>query len=177
MKKLAWFAAFFILFYTTAEAQSSNTASIHWYSLTDAEKLSKDHPKKILIDIYTDWCGWCKRLDATTWKDSNVVKYVNDHFYAVKLNAESHETIHYKGQDFAYDSDSRMNTIAPQFMSQSGGYPTVTYLDEKFQVLSPVPGYMPPDVMMKVLHYFGDNIYLTTDWNSYYNSKGSSTSN
>ena len=55
--------------------------------------LTEENPKKIFIDVYTDWCGWCKRMDNTTFKDSVMVKFLNDNFYCVKLNAEQKEDI------------------------------------------------------------------------------------
>ena len=128
----------------------SESNGIKWMSITEAEQLVKKNPKKIIIDIYTDWCGWCKRLDATTYKDANIIKYVNDNFYAVKLNAESKDKITYQNQEYTYDPARRINSIASNFLSQSGGYPTTTFLNEKLEVISVVPGYMATDMMSNV---------------------------
>jgi thioredoxin-related protein len=46
-------------------------------------------------------------------------------------------------------------------------YPTVVFLDETFQMLSPVPGYQKPDAFMNIARYFGDNIYKDKDWKTY----------
>ncbi|MEO6168327.1 MAG: DUF255 domain-containing protein [Chitinophagales bacterium] len=148
----------------------NKTEGIKWMSITEAEKLSTQHPKKILIDIYTDWCGWCKKLDATTYKDPSVVAYLNANFYAVKLNAESKEKISYQNKEYAYDPAQRINGVAANFMSSSSGYPTTTFLDEKFNVISVVPGYMQTDMMNNVLSYINGNHYLNTDWNTYLSS-------
>ncbi|MBX7107900.1 MAG: thioredoxin family protein [Chitinophagales bacterium] len=155
----------------SAQAQSEG---VKWMSITEAEKLNASHPKKILIDIYTDWCGWCKKLDATTYKDPRIVKYLNDNFYAVKLNAESKETITFQNKDYAYDPARRINAVAANFLSSSGGYPTTTFLDEKLQVISIVPGYMQSDMMNNVLSFFAENHYLNTDWNTYLSSLNTS---
>jgi thioredoxin-related protein len=154
---------------SSLSAQTSNNG-IKWMSIGDAEKASKEHPKKIIIDVYTDWCGWCKRLDATTYTDEKVVKYINDNYYAVKLNAESKDKIVYQGKEYNYDASQRINTVATNFLSQSPGYPTTTFLGENFEVLSVVPGYMKADAMINVLKYFGENNYKTEDWNTYLNS-------
>jgi thioredoxin-related protein len=148
-------------------------ASIKWMSITEAEQLNKATPKKIIIDVYTDWCGWCKRLDATTYKDAGIVKYVNDNFYAVKLNAESKDKIVYQDKEYNYDPAHRINNIAVNFLNAQGGYPTTTFLNEKLEVISIVPGYMAADMMSNVLHFFGENHYLSTDWNSYLSSVNS----
>ncbi len=175
MRKIS-FVFFIMSFIASADifAQAVPEA-IKWMSISDAEKLSKEHPKKILIDVYTDWCGWCKRLDATTYKDPNIVKLLNDNFYAVKLNAESKDKISYQGQEYQFDASKRINTVAALFLNAQGGYPTTTFLDEKLQVISIIPGYLATDMMQNVLHYFSENHYLTTDWNTYLSSLSSVT--
>src|SRR6187397_3084056 len=66
---------------------------INWISLQEAEKLSKKQPRKIVVDVYTDWCGWCKKMDKSTFADAKTAAYVNKHYYAVKLDAETKEEI------------------------------------------------------------------------------------
>ncbi|MEZ5173952.1 MAG: DUF255 domain-containing protein [Bacteroidia bacterium] len=66
----------------------SQTDQINWMSFSEALEHSRTQPKKVFIDMYTDWCGWCKRMDITTFKHPEVVKYINEHYYAVKFNTE-----------------------------------------------------------------------------------------
>ena len=54
----------------------------------------------MFIDVYTDWCGWCKRMDASTFKDPTVAAYLNANFYPVKLNAETRDTITFNGKTY-----------------------------------------------------------------------------
>ena len=100
MKRIAIAFLLFTLITGTRLFAQDQAASIKWMSITEAEQLNKANPKKIIVDVYTDWCGWCKRLDATTYKDAGIVKYVNDNFYAVKLNAESKDKIVYQNQEY-----------------------------------------------------------------------------
>ncbi len=170
MKKVTVIFLFVALGLISKGFGQSENAGIKWVSISEAEALSKKNPRKILIDVYTDWCGWCKRLDATTYKDPNIVKLVNENFYAVKLNAESKDKIVYKDQEYTYDPARRINSIATNFLNAQGGYPTTTFLNENLEVLSIVPGYMNADMMGNVLHYFAENHYLKTDWNTYISS-------
>lgn len=167
MKKVTILLFLVSLAFTSKLLAQNEASSIKWMSITEAEKLSKENPKKIIIDVYTDWCRWCKQLDNTTYKNAAIVKYVNDNFYAVKLNAESKDKISYQGQEHEYDPAKRINNVAVNFLGSQAGYPTTTFLDEKLAVLSVVPGYQNADMMINILHYFGDNLYLTTDWNTY----------
>lgn len=154
----------------TAVSAMAQTAEIKWVSITEAEKLMKKNPKKVVVDIYTDWCGWCKRLDATTYKDPAVVEYINKNYYAVKFNAESKEAISFQGTSYAYDASRRTNSLTSVLMGNSTGYPTTTFMNEKLEVISVVPGYQQPQMMKNILQYFGENHYLTKDWNSYIGS-------
>jgi thioredoxin-related protein len=77
-------------------------ASIQWLTWQEAADKAKVEPRKIFVDIYTDWCGWCKRMDATTFQDPRVIEYMNANFYAVKLNAEMKEEISFNDHIFKW---------------------------------------------------------------------------
>ncbi|MCS6916249.1 MAG: DUF255 domain-containing protein [Chitinophagales bacterium] len=156
-------------------AAAQSAPSINWISLSEAEQKMQKAPKKVLIDIYTDWCGWCKKLDATTYRDPRVVEYINEKFYAVKFNPEKQQSITFKGK--TYGMNGRNNAITPLLMGSSRGYPTTTFLDEKLEVISPVSGYQNAEMMLTILKYIGENHYQTTDWNSYMNGQKKSGSN
>ena len=66
---------------------------VKWYSIEEAVQLASEEPRVLVIDVYTDWCGWCKRMDATTFSDPAIAKIMNKHFYPVKLNAEDKEDV------------------------------------------------------------------------------------
>lgn len=152
-------------------SQNSNTKSveINWLSFEQAVEKNKTEPKKMFIDVYTHWCGWCKRMDATTFKDSAVVNYMNKNFHAVKLNAETKDTIRFQGNDFVYRAENRANDIAVSLLNKRMSYPTTVYLDENVAILSPLPGYLTAEQIMPVLKFYGDNIYKTKSWQDYTN--------
>jgi len=93
MKKILIIATVLISAVTTAQ-------EIKWMSMNEALEAQKENPKKIFMDVYTDWCGPCKLLDKKTFANKDVANYVNKHFYAVKFNAEGTEKVDY--QDFTY---------------------------------------------------------------------------
>jgi len=80
---------------------------IRWYTWAEAAELSKTAPKKIFIDLYTDWCGWCKKMDKSTFVDPSVVKYLNENFYPVKFNAERKDAIVFNETTFEYIKSGR----------------------------------------------------------------------
>jgi len=151
-------------------ASEENTAEeIKWYSWDEAIELANDEPKKIFIDLYTDWCGWCKRMDATTFQDPDVVAYMNEHFIAVKVDAEQKEEIEYKGNTFKFVDAGRrgVHQLAYSLLDGRLGYPSYVYLDENQNRITISPGYKPAERMVKELTYIAEEHYKTTDYESY----------
>ena len=77
-----------------------NAQEINWLTMNEALDKQKDQPKKIMIDMYTVWCGPCKMLDRNTFSNKKLAEYVNAKYYAVKFNAEADESDELKGNRF-----------------------------------------------------------------------------
>ncbi len=153
------------------QKEQSKLEKINWISFQKAVELNKSGtPRKIFIDMYTDWCGWCKKLDATTYMDKNVIEYLNKNYYAVRMDAEMKDTIIYDGKAFVNPEPSKSRStheLAYALLSGKLSYPTLVYLDEKMNMLSQVPGYMSAENLMPVLTYFGENNQGKISWEDY----------
>jgi thiol-disulfide isomerase/thioredoxin len=77
-------------------AKPVERVTINWMTLEEAMEKSKTEKRKIFVDVYTTWCGWCKHMDSTTFVSGAVAKYLNDHYYPVKFNAEQQNDIVFK---------------------------------------------------------------------------------
>lgn len=145
--------------------------AITWLKWEEAVKLAETekNPKKIFIDVYTDWCGWCKKMDKDTFQDPKVAEYMSKTYYMVKLDGEGKEPIEFKGRTFKFVPSGRSgyHEFAAALMQGKMSYPTTIFLDEKLNMLSPVPGYQKPGPFLKIAKYFGDNIHKEKDWNTY----------
>lgn len=165
MKKLLTLLSFLALFSVQAQEK------IQWMSIEEAYALTltEESPKKIFIDVYTDWCGWCKRMDQATFQNPEVVKYMNEHYYNVKFDAEQREDVEILGNTFKFVENGRRgyNELAAALLNGKMSYPTVVFMNGKFEMLSPVPGYQEPTGFMQVAKFFGDNIYRTKKWDEY----------
>lgn len=158
--------AFLMLFATSLSAQQ-----VDWLSWEEAVALTKNegNTKKVFIDVYTDWCGWCKKMDKDTFQNPEVAAYMNENFHMVKMDAEGKEPIEYNGKTFKFVPSGRRgyHELAAALLKGRMSYPTVVFLDEDMNMLSPVPGYQKVEPFMQIARYFGDNIYKEQDWKTY----------
>ena len=149
---------------------------IHWMSIEEALAKQKEEPKKIFLDAYTKWCGPCKMLDRNTFHDKNVVKYVNEHFYAVKFDAEGPDPITFKGKVYKnpnYVEGKRGRNGVHELTMAFGvrAYPTMLFFDEQADILMPVKGYLKPPQLELYLKLVAQDDYKKinsdAEWNAY----------
>lgn len=172
MQKLVIATFIFILGSGTLCAQNA----IKWMSFNEAIKAQKKEPRKIFMDVYTDWCGPCKLLDQNTFQNKDVASYVNANYYAVKFNAEGTESINY--QDFTYTNPSydpnRKGRNSQHLFAHAmkiNAYPSVVFFDEKGNLIQPLPGYKTPQQLEIFLKMIKSDAYksITTAeaWQEY----------
>ncbi len=146
---------------------------VKWHTLQEAEQLSRQTPKPIFIDTYTDWCGWCKKMDQETFSNSVIAEILNTKFYPVKFNAEGNESITFLGTTFINDGKAgKAHQLAVALLQGRLSYPTVVFMtqkDKKYQV-SPVPGFRQPKEMEILLSYFADQAFESQKWEDYQKS-------
>jgi thioredoxin-related protein len=158
----------------SAIAQADN---INWTSFEEAVELNKEEPRKFFIDFYTDWCGWCKRLDAVTFKDPEVIQLIDQHYYAIKFDAEQKEEIVFgeKTYQFVKPPNSRRgyHELAATIMQGRMSYPTMVILevdesDSKVMILTPIAGYVDGTKLEPILEYLGKDLHLQeVNWEEY----------
>ena len=158
-----------IVLMATAFTPAGDEVTVKWLTFEEAVEKSKTEKKKIFIDVYTDWCGWCKVMDQKTFNQPVIAKYLNDNFYPVKFNAEQREDVTFRDTTFKFiPSGSRgYHQLAAALLQNKMSYPTVVFLDENFNLIQPLPGYQKPDAFEPILKYFGSDGYKTTDWESW----------
>ncbi len=153
------------------------TKGINWMSFEEAVAAQKTNPKKIMIDAYTNWCGPCKMLEKNTFQNTDVAKYVNENYYAVKFNAEGNETINFRDRAYTnpgYDATkpnkrNASHQLAQYFRIQA--YPTILFLDETAEVITPLKGYYKPTQLEIYLKLFATDDFKVVksaeEWEAY----------
>ena len=170
MKKLIYL--FLLIPFLSFCQNKKKGEEIHWMTWQEAVKANEKAPKKMLIDVYTEWCGWCKKMDKSTYEDKNVVKYINANYYAVKMDAEMEDTIQFNNHTFTKTEPGNKKSphqLAVALLNGKMGYPSTVFLDEKFNMLTPVQGYLEVDHIEMYLKFFGQNIYSSKKWEEYEN--------
>ncbi len=160
-----------LLFFMVSLPLTIQAQEVNWLSWEEAVKLAETDkdPKKIFVDVYTDWCGWCKKMDKDTFQNTEVAAYMAKNFYMVKMDGEGKDPIEFKGKTYKFVPSGRKgyHEFAAALMQGKMSYPTTIFLDEKMNMLSPVPGYQKPKPFLEIAKYFGDDIYKDKDWKTY----------
>ncbi|MDG1849506.1 MAG: thioredoxin fold domain-containing protein [Flavobacteriales bacterium] len=161
MKKLLYSLLLLSIFSANTFAQGDQ---IQWRTIEEVEALQLKEARKVLMDVYTTWCGPCKLMMKNTFSNKNVIDYINKNYYAVKFDAESGRDVTFKGNVYsnpgyspnAYRKSSHQLAQALNVSS----YPTVIYMDENMEVIAPIKGYLKPNQIELYLKLFAENIYL-----------------
>ena len=153
---------------------------INWMSLEEAVAMQKKNPKKIMMDVYTNWCGPCKLLDKNTFQNKNVADYVNEHYYAVKFNGEGNDVINFNDREFKnerYNPDLANRRNSAHDLTRYfkvNAYPTMVFIDENGGFIFPLRGYKTPQELELYLKMFknDDHLQMKTQeaFNEYYNA-------
>ena len=158
------------LFAQSTPAKPESGKAIKWITFEEALLLNQKKPRMIFVDIYTDWCGWCKKMDTETFSDPAVASYINKKYYAVKLNAEQSETIIFKEQEFVNPNPGKSRSthlLAMALLKNERLYPSYVILDKASDWTFKLKGYKTPVELMPILKYYGDGDYKKMSWGEF----------
>ena len=145
---------------STANEPESYT-EVPWVSISDVENKISKKSKKVIVDVYTEWCGPCKMMDRNTFTDPVVIDVLGKKFYPVKFNAEGPEAVKFKGQDYQ-NANFNPNTPsnrrnAPHDLARFfavRGYPSLVIMDENLNILERIVGYKTPAQLLPLLEKY-----------------------
>lgn len=129
---------------------------VHWVSMDEAVQASKKDGKMIWVDVYTDWCGWCKKMDKSTYRDTALIRYMNTYFHAVRLDAEAPE-MQVDGRKYAMSG--QFNEYAVGLLAGQMAFPTTVVLEGNGKGLFKEGGYIDAQTMRLVAAFFAEGAY------------------
>lgn len=164
------FLSILMTFAVLKSLTAQEKVKINWLSFEQAVELNTKNPKKIFIDVYTDWCSWCKVMDNNTFTNPIIADYLNKNYYTVKLNAEMKDTVKFNNTVFinpAPIAQRGTHQLAASLLQGNMSYPAYVFLNESFQKLTDVRGYIKSKEFEPMIKFFGDNAFQTQTWETY----------
>lgn len=150
-----------ILLFSFAFSQNK-TNSVTWNEFEKGVELSKKSNKKLLVDVYTDWCTWCKKMDSDVYANDKIQNYLKNNFVTVKLNAEGTKPVKYMDTTFTPPDFSRGMGVT--------GYPATLFFTATGEPITLLPGYIEAPMFLNVLKYISENRYKNESFDSFVKS-------
>lgn len=140
---------------------------LNWLTLAEVEEKLKNEPRPVLIDLYTDWCGYCKAMDKKTYSNQNLIKYLNEKFYTIKINAETKADLTWKGKTYRYNTAYKTNELALSLTNGELAYPSTIILPADDSAPQTIAGLIEIKDMELITKYFGENKYGVVSFDDY----------
>jgi thioredoxin-related protein len=157
-----------LLFFITSSfgQKEGGKNSFSWLSPQQVSQNVAQNPKPVIIDVYTDWCHYCKLMDKTTWTHPQLRNYVSEHFYPIKFNAESKDDVQWMGKTYSFKPAYKVHMLAAEWLKGNMVFPSTVIIPEDGEPVI-LPGMMSPVELEPVLRYFGEGYYKTTTWQGF----------
>jgi thioredoxin-related protein len=167
MQKLKPALFFCLVILCSATFKTGSSEKIQWLKIDDISAKVKEQSKPVLIDLYADWCYWCKVMDKKTYSNSKVIAYINEHFYSAKVNAEMKDNVSWKDKTYKYNSKYQINDFSLFLTYGRASFPTTVIIADEQSAPIPIAGYMEPKELEPILKYFGEGAYKTMNFKEF----------
>jgi len=157
-----------VLFIAVAYRPAPPKDKLEWLTLQEAQEKFQKEKRPILVDLYTDWCGWCKVMDKKTYTNKNLISYITDKFYPVKMDAETRKAIEFNGKTYNFNSNYKTHDLAIYLTSGQLAYPTTVIIPTDGSQPQAIPGYLEPKDLEPIVKYFGEGKYGTVSFEEYH---------
>lgn len=153
--------------FSFAKVNPTDKEKINWLTMEELNVKMKSEPKPVIIDLYTNWCYWCKVMDKKTYTNPKVISYINEHFYAVKVNAETKEAVQWDNKKYDYNSKDKVSNFALYLTQGQLEFPTTVIFPDVQKTPAAIPGFMEPKELEIIVKYFGEEVYKKQNFNQY----------
>jgi thioredoxin-related protein len=166
MKNLMFLVTILIGFGAKAQRE------INWVDIEKAQIMVRKDTRPIMMFIYADWCDHCNLIKSTTFKNKDIINYINANFIPVKFNAETREAIVFNGRRFVNkqtgEKPKHQLALYLAVKNKTIGFPTIVFLDKNYnKLMVPTRGYKTIARMELFLRYIAERHYRTETFEKY----------
>jgi thioredoxin-related protein len=134
-----------------------------WYAFDEGMEKARTENKQVLIDVYTEWCGWCKTMDAKTYSNEKIINYLNEKYILIKLNPETDGEITYRGSKVPASDFARSLGVS--------GYPSTVFFESNARMITLLPGYVSAEDFLPILEYIAEKKYTEMSFDDFLKSQ------
>ncbi len=121
-------------FYSCSSTKSDEVISLQTYDIHDLDRLTKLNDKPIAVFIHADWCSYCRNMEQTTFKNSQIRKRLNTDYYFISFDGESKKDIRFQNKTYRFNphgASSGTNELATELASINDqvSYPTFVIIN------------------------------------------------
>ena len=169
MKIICPLIIFFLFCIKLSSQEKENNDQVKWLSFKEAQEKNKVQAKPFIIDVYTDWCGWCKHMDKTTYSNPGLANYINTYFYPIKFDAETKDTIVYNGEKFWSTGIEKKSPhqLAVKLLGGKLSYPSTLFVNNNFQFNLLSQGYLDIRKLEPLLIFTVENVFRSTPYEAF----------
>ena len=127
--------------------------------LDDAIAMAEKSPKKILLSVTAEWCGYCKKMDREVYGQQVVADLIDEHFYPAYIDTDSKNEVNFMGETYTEQELAWAFRIT--------GTPTTIFLSAEGKPLGVQPGFIPGDVFKKLVSFVGTDSFKSMSFDEY----------
>lgn len=139
--------------------EPARPSAIQWLSFENAHAKTIKEKKLMMVDVYTDWCKWCKVMDEQTFSHPDIVAFARKNMVMAKMNAESDAKVRFRNKEYTQRQLAAGLGVT--------GYPTVVFFDDKGEFITNVSGFIKPEQFLPILEYLHGRHYEKMKFDAY----------
>ncbi|MEA3296768.1 MAG: thioredoxin family protein [candidate division Zixibacteria bacterium] len=137
------------------EGANSKQDEISWFAYDEGLVKAKDEDKHLFVNFTTKWCGYCRKMNKTTFADNEIIEMMDEDFIAVKVDGDSKDTLEIDGYKIIEKNLTR-------YEYRVRGYPIYWFLKPDGTKLGSLRGYQHKNVLKQALEFVSERKYDST---------------